>query len=267
MIDRTTPGSGKSADRPARRRLRRADSRAAWTQGPGADAPHVMRSSLAAPVHLRHALRARAPAARRLGRVDRAWDDAPTTSEQILHADKWLAHEPALRRRSAAVRAARRRAGRSADEDSEGELGTRIAFEEWMRRRRPPPRPAPAGAATAACSSRERRQLPPSPGASATTPARRTTSSRAAPSRPSCARPRRSRSARPTVHDAAFACHERADRGPIACPRGRRPGLRPRPGADHGGVAAGRAPATAPSRASGRARSPPTPTRLGRPSR
>src|SRR5262249_57338089 len=61
--------------------------------GPGADAPHVMRTSLAAPyvygTPFVHALRRRGG----WDAVNAAWDDAPTTREQILHVDKWLAHE------------------------------------------------------------------------------------------------------------------------------------------------------------------------------
>ena len=52
-----------------------------------------MRTSLAAPyiygTLFVHALRRRGG----WDAVNRAWDDPPTTSEQILHVDKWLAHE------------------------------------------------------------------------------------------------------------------------------------------------------------------------------
>jgi hypothetical protein len=100
-------------------------------EGLGATAPHVMRSSLAAPyiygTLFVHALRRRGG----WDAVDQAWDDAPTTTEQILHVDKWLAHEPPAR--VAAPGFATLGAGWVvADEDSEGELGARIAFEEWM---------------------------------------------------------------------------------------------------------------------------------------
>ncbi len=105
--------------------------RAGMNQGPGASAPHVMRTSLGAPyiygTVFVHALR-------RSGgwdAVNRAWDDPPTTSEQILHVEKWAAHEPALHV-DPPVFAALGSGWQVADEDSEGELGARIAFEEWM---------------------------------------------------------------------------------------------------------------------------------------
>jgi hypothetical protein len=101
------------------------------SQGAGAKAPHVMRSSLAAPYIYGslfvNALRRQGGWAAVVG----AWEDPPTTSEQILHVDKWLAHEPALA--VAAPPFASLGPGWSAiDEDSEGELGARTAFEEWL---------------------------------------------------------------------------------------------------------------------------------------
>jgi hypothetical protein len=100
-------------------------------QGPGADAPHVMRTSLAAPyiygTLFVHSLRRQGG----WGAVDRAWEEPPTTSEQILHIDKWMAHEPPIK--VDPPRFETLGAGwKVADEDSEGELGARIAFEEWM---------------------------------------------------------------------------------------------------------------------------------------
>jgi hypothetical protein len=130
MLQIAAPGGGRSAlDLPDDVFV--AQIRAGMSQGPGATAPQVMRGSLAAPyiygTLFVNALRQRGG----WGEVDRAWDDPPTTTEQILHVDKWLAHEPAL-----AVTAppfASLGAGwRVADEDSEGEIGVRIAFEEWM---------------------------------------------------------------------------------------------------------------------------------------
>jgi hypothetical protein len=130
MIERASPGSGKSAvDLPDD--VFTEQIREGMNQGPGASAPHVMRSSLAAPyiygTLFVHALRRREGWAA----VDRAWDDAPTTSEQIMHLDKWLTHEPAMAV-AAPTFAALGDGWKVADEDSEGELGTRIAFEEWM---------------------------------------------------------------------------------------------------------------------------------------
>ncbi len=99
-------------------------------QGPGANAPGIMRSSLAAPyiygTVFIHALRRRGGWAE----VNRAWDAAPATTEQILHVDKWDAREPPLA--VAAPSYGPLGAGWSvADDDSEGELGTRLAFEVW----------------------------------------------------------------------------------------------------------------------------------------
>ncbi|MGO9833716.1 MAG: hypothetical protein ACLP1X_05825 [Polyangiaceae bacterium] len=104
--------------------------RGGMDEGPGGGAPHVMRTSLAAPyiygTLFVHALRRRGG----WGAVDGAWDKPPTTTEQILHVEKWLAHEPPLS--VAAPPFATLGAGwKVADEDSEGELGTRLAFEEW----------------------------------------------------------------------------------------------------------------------------------------
>jgi hypothetical protein len=130
MIQRAAPGSGKSAvDLPDE--VFAQQIREGMNQGPGANAPRVMRSSLAAPyiygTLFVHALRRRGgwPA------VDRAWDAAPVTSEQIMHPEKWLAHEIAMPV-AAPTFAVLGEGWQVADEDSEGELGTRIAFEEWM---------------------------------------------------------------------------------------------------------------------------------------
>jgi hypothetical protein len=130
MIERSAPGSGKTAlDLPDD--VFAQQIREGMEQGPGASAPRIMRSSLAAPyiygTLFVHALRRRGgwPA------VDRAWDDAPTTSEQVMHPEKWFAHEPAMAV-AAPTFATLGDGWKAADEDSEGELGARIAFEEWM---------------------------------------------------------------------------------------------------------------------------------------
>jgi hypothetical protein len=105
--------------------------REGMNHGPGANAPHVMRTSLAAPyiygTLFVHSLRRQGG----WDAVNRAWDDPPTTSEQILHVDKWKAHEPPLKV-DAPTFAALGAGWKVADEDSEGELEARIAFEEWM---------------------------------------------------------------------------------------------------------------------------------------
>ncbi len=130
MIDKMAPGSGKSAvDLPDA--VFAEQIREGMNQGPGATAPRIMRTSLAAPyiygTLFVHALRRRGG----WDSVNRAWDDSPTTSEQIMHPEKWLAHEPALAV-AAPPFASLGEGWTVADEDSEGELGTRLAFEEWM---------------------------------------------------------------------------------------------------------------------------------------
>jgi hypothetical protein len=63
--------------------------------------------------------------------VNRAWDNPPVTSEQVLHVDKWEAHEPALAVADPPMHSLG--AGwATADSDTYGELGTRLAFEEWI---------------------------------------------------------------------------------------------------------------------------------------
>ena len=108
-----------------------AQIRDSMDRGPGGNAPRIMRASLAAPylygTLFVHAMRRRGG----WSAVDRVWDDPPTTSEQIMHVDKWLAHEPPLE--VAAPSFATLGPGWTiADEDSEGELGARVAFEEWV---------------------------------------------------------------------------------------------------------------------------------------
>jgi len=101
------------------------------SSGPAASAPHIMRTSLVAPyIHGTVFVNA----IRRNGgwkAVDATWKAMPSTTEQILHLDKWRAREPAI-----AVKAptfATLGAGWSAvDEDTNGELGMQLAFEEWM---------------------------------------------------------------------------------------------------------------------------------------
>lgn len=129
MIAHAAPGSGKTAvDLPDD--VFAEQIRAGMNEGPSAKAPHVMRTSLAAPyiygTLFVHALR------RQGGwlAVNRAWDDPPTTTEQILHVDKWTAHEQPVK--VAAPTFATLGAGwKVSDEDSEGELGLRLALEEW----------------------------------------------------------------------------------------------------------------------------------------
>ncbi len=129
MIARAAPGSGKTAvDLPDD--VFAEQIRAGMNEGPSAKAPHVMRTSLAAPyiygTLFVHALRRQGGWAA----VNRAWDDPPTTTEQVLHVDKWLAHEQPMK--VAAPPFATLGPGwKVSDEDSEGELGLRLALEEW----------------------------------------------------------------------------------------------------------------------------------------
>jgi hypothetical protein len=130
MIERAAPGQGKTAiDMPDD--LFGEQIRAGMNDGPGAKAPHIMKTSLVAPyiygTLFVHSLRRQGGWAA----VNGAWDNPPTTSEQVLHIDKWIAHEAPIA--IAAPAFASLGAGwRSVDEDSEGELGTRLAYEEWM---------------------------------------------------------------------------------------------------------------------------------------
>ena len=65
--------------------------------------------------------------------VNAAWRAPPTTSEQIIHPEKYERHEPALvvATPSAATLGP---AWKSDDEDSSGELGLRLVFETWFGR-------------------------------------------------------------------------------------------------------------------------------------
>jgi hypothetical protein len=99
--------------------------------GPGTNTPHVMKTSLIAPyvdgLVFVNALR------RKGGwtLVNRAWSDIPKTTEQILHVEKWEAKEPAVEV-GAPTAAALGPGWVKADEDTYGEQGVRLMFEEWM---------------------------------------------------------------------------------------------------------------------------------------
>jgi len=93
--------------------------------------PHILRSSLVAPygegLAFVHALR------RKSGwrGVDAAWTRLPTTTEQILHLDKWEAQEGALAV-PAPTALALGEGWTKEDEDAYGELGLVLSFGEWM---------------------------------------------------------------------------------------------------------------------------------------
>jgi hypothetical protein len=189
--------------------------RGGMNEGPSAKAPHIMRTSLVAPyiygTLFVHALR------RQGGwlAVNQAWDDPPTTSEQIIHVDKWTAREPPIQ--IAAPAYTTLGAGWTvADQDSEGELGVRLAYEEWMD--------AKAAATLSSGWGGDRAVL-------------LTSGDRAAfawrlrydPGKTRDERTAKAWAALPAAldrtlgaaktTDATFTCHERTDRGPLAVAR------------------------------------------------
>lgn len=94
--------------------------------------PHVLRASLVAPyvegVAFVNTLRRRG----KWKGVDAAWNRPPTTTEQILHPDKWEKNEVALQ--VPAPTAAALGAGFVVDDaDTAGELGYALTFAEWIR--------------------------------------------------------------------------------------------------------------------------------------
>jgi hypothetical protein len=93
--------------------------------------PHILRTTLIAPyvdgVAFVHALRRKGG----WGQVDKAWDRPPATTEQVLHIDKWEANEKPLEVPVPSANALG--AGwKKEDDDSFGELGFALTFEEWM---------------------------------------------------------------------------------------------------------------------------------------
>jgi hypothetical protein len=214
MIARAAPGTGKSAvDLPDD--VFAEQIRAGMNDGPGAKAPHVMRTSLAAPyiygTLFVHALRRRGG----WDAVNRAWDDPPTTTEQILHADKWLAHEAAMPV-TAPTFAVLGPGWKVDDEDTEGELGTRIAFEEWME---------PKAAAEASSGWGGDRGVLVTSGEKAAFAwklrydAGKTKDDRAARAYAGLARALDKALGPARSSDTAFFCRERSDRGPLALAR------------------------------------------------
>ncbi len=132
MIDYSLARSGVSATRIPDRRLR-LEIVAGMAMSPDMSAfPRVLRDSLLAPyvdgVLFVHALRRRGGWAA----VDRAWRHPPTTTEQVLHVDKFDAHEPAMD--VAVPRAPLQGAWQVRHTEVYGEQGLRIAMEEWMPR-------------------------------------------------------------------------------------------------------------------------------------
>jgi len=213
-IERMYPHSGKTAiDVPDDAFAEQI--RGGMNEGPSAKAPHIMRTSLVAPyiygTLFVHALR------RQGGwlAVNQAWDDPPTTSEQIIHVDKWTAREAPIQ--IAAPAYTTLGAGWTvADQDSEGELGVRLAYEEWMD--------AKAAAILSSGWGGDRAVL-------------LTSGDRAAfawrlrydPGKTRDERTAKAWAALPAaldrtlgaakMTDATFTCHERTDRGPLAVAR------------------------------------------------
>jgi hypothetical protein len=214
MIARAAPGTGKTAvDLPDD--VFAEQIRAGMNDGPGAGAPHVMRTSLAAPyiygTLFVHALRRRGG----WDAVNRAWDDPPTTTEQILHMDKWLAHEAAMPV-TAPTFATLGAGWKVDDEDTEGELGARIAFEEWME---------PKVAAEASSGWGGDRGVLVTNGDKAAFAwklrydAGKSRDDRAARAYGTLTRALDKTLGPAGTRDAVFACRERADRGPLAVAR------------------------------------------------
>ena len=216
MLARAAPGSGKTAvDLPDE--VFADQIRAGMNEGPGADAPHVMRTSLAAPyiygTLFVHALRRRGG----WDAVNHAWDDPPTTSEQLLHTDKWLAHEAPVTVQAPTF-AALGPGWKAEDEDSEGELGARIAFEEWMDPK--------AAAETSSGWGGDRGVLVTDGDKSAFVwrlhyEAGRNKDERALRAYAALRLALEKALGPAKTSDAAFVCRERADRGPIAVARSR----------------------------------------------
>lgn len=102
-------------------------------QGPAAQTPHVMQTSLVSPyiegTRFVHALRRQGG----WDAVNAAWRNPPETTEQLLHAEKFLAHEPALAVPEPTY-AALGAGFKTLDVDTFGELGLRLAFAEWVGR-------------------------------------------------------------------------------------------------------------------------------------
>jgi len=93
--------------------------------------PHILRSTLIAPymegLGFVHELRRKGD----WKAVDRAWDRPPTTTEQIMHVDKWEANEGPIAI-PAPTALALGEGWNKDDEDTFGELGFALTFAEWM---------------------------------------------------------------------------------------------------------------------------------------
>lgn len=93
--------------------------------------PHILRTTLIAPyvdgLGLVNALRRKGGWAM----VDRAWEKPPTTTEQVLHLDKWEQHEGPIPLEAPTAKALGP-GWKMDDDDTFGELGFALTFEEWV---------------------------------------------------------------------------------------------------------------------------------------
>ncbi len=182
------------------------------SQGIGSDVPHVMRTTLIAPYVYGTLFVNRLRRRGGWAAVDGAWDNPPLTTEQILHLDKFDAGERPLAV-PAPASASLGSGWQVLDDDSSGELGARLFFEEWMT----PELAAKTSAGwggdrgvlavngdRAAYAWRLRYDAGATPDALATRAFVTLTRSLDVALGPA------------KVADSAFACRERADRGPIA---------------------------------------------------
>lgn len=131
MMDVLLMGSGRTAlDLP--QELFTEQILTSMSSGDTANEPHAMVASLVAPyvygTQFVNDLRKEGGWAM----VNKAWDDKhPLTTEQILHIDRWKAHEPAEAVPDPTV-AALGSGWKAVDEDTGGELGVRLTLAEWM---------------------------------------------------------------------------------------------------------------------------------------
>jgi hypothetical protein len=94
--------------------------------------PHAMKADLVAPyvygTHFIHTLRRNGGWAD----VNKALARPPSTTEQILHPEKWTANEAALTVAAPSAPASQSGLWKMVDEDTEGELGLALLFAEWV---------------------------------------------------------------------------------------------------------------------------------------
>ena len=131
MFDAMLEGRGTALDLPDAAFAAQTEALVAMSPDTGR-VPGVLRASLLAPyldgLRFVHERRRRGGWAA----VDAAWDAPPTTTEQLLHPEKYAAHEAGER---VSPLAPPGEGFRVAYEDVLGEQGARVAFEQWMARR------------------------------------------------------------------------------------------------------------------------------------